>query len=63
MVTAPISSAKSGQLYFQNYLNTLTLAEHQIVERLLPAATDWFIQAGSVSMSATADNNEWRLAA
>ena len=63
MVTAPIWSAKSGQLYFQNYLNTLTLAEHHIVLQLLPAHTDWFIQAGCVSMSATADDNEWRLAA
>lgn len=33
------------------------------VEWLLPAGTDCFIQAGSVSKSATADDNEWRLAA
>ncbi|MCD6706954.1 MAG: hypothetical protein LT080_10945 [Thiobacillus sp.] len=54
-VSASLFNTKGWQLYFQNYLNTLTLEEHQIVERLLPAATDWFIQAGSVSMSATAD--------
>jgi hypothetical protein len=29
---------------------------------LTPFVPDWFVQAGSVSMSATADDNEWRLA-
>jgi hypothetical protein len=75
-VSASLSGAKGWQLYFQNWLaEDLTLEEHQIVERLLPAATDWFIQAGSTSMSATADVSkafmlggaendlEWRLAA
>lgn len=74
-VAANLADAKGWQLYFQNYLNTLTLEEHRIVEKLLPAATDWFIQAGIVGMSATADankdfmvggignDNEWRLAA
>ena len=54
-VSASLFDAKGWQLYFQNYLNTLTLEEHRIVLQLLPACTDWFIQAGSVSMSATAD--------
>jgi Ca2+-binding RTX toxin-like protein len=55
-VAATLGQTKGWQLYFQNYLaESLTLEEHQIVERLLPAATDWFIQAGTVSMSATAD--------
>ena len=55
-VSAKLFDAKGWQLYFQNYLaEGLTLEEHQIVERLLPAATDWFIQAGAISMSATAD--------
>lgn len=54
-VSATLSGAKGWQLYFQNYLNTLTLEEHRIVLQLLPAATDWFIQAGNLSMSATAD--------
>lgn len=54
-VAANLNDAKGWQMYFQNYLNTLTLEEHRIVLQLLPAATDWFIQAGSVSMSATAD--------
>jgi len=54
-VSAQLSEAKGWQLYFQNYLNTLTLEEHRIVLQLLPAVTDWFIQAGNVSLSATAD--------
>lgn len=54
-VAAKLSDAKGWQLYFQNYLNTLTLEEHRIVLKLLPATTDWFIQAGSVSLSVTAD--------
>lgn len=54
-VAANLNDAKGWQLYFQNYLNTLTLEEHRIVLQLLPAATDWFIQAGAISMSATAD--------
>ncbi|MDD5391306.1 MAG: hypothetical protein PHD37_18365 [Gallionellaceae bacterium] len=54
-VAVNLADAKGWNLYFQNYLNTLTLEEHQIVLQLLPAATDWFIQAGSVSLSATAD--------
>jgi hypothetical protein len=54
-VAANLSDAKGWNLYFQNYLNTLTLEEHHTVLQLLPAATDWFIQAGNVSMSATAD--------
>jgi hypothetical protein len=54
-VAANLADAKGWQLYFQNYLNTLTLEEHRIVLQLLPAATDWFIQAGSVDMEATAD--------
>ncbi|WP_296820916.1 hypothetical protein [Thiobacillus sp.] len=57
-VSAQLSEAKGWQLYFQNYLNTLTLEEHRIVLQLLPAATDWFIQAGNVSMSATADTSK-----
>jgi Ca2+-binding RTX toxin-like protein len=57
-VAAKLSDAKGWNLYFQNYLNTLTLAEHRIVLQLLPAATDWFVQAGNVSMSATADDNK-----
>jgi len=74
-VAANLNDAKGWQMYFQNYLNTLTLEEHRIVLQLLPAATDWFIQAGSVSMSATADvskafmvggigaDHEWRFVA
>ncbi|ODU32494.1 MAG: hypothetical protein ABS93_00265 [Thiobacillus sp. SCN 62-729] len=54
-VSATLSDAKGWNLYFQNYLNTLTLEEHRTVLQLLPACTDWFIQAGSVSMTATAD--------
>lgn len=55
-VAASLSSAKGWNLYFQNYLaEELTLEEHRIVLQLLPAATDWFIQAGAISMSATAD--------
>jgi hypothetical protein len=55
-VSASLSSAKGWQLYFQNYLaEDLTLEEHRIVLQLLPAATDWFVQAGAISMSATAD--------
>ena len=54
-VAANLKDAKGWLLYFQNYLNTLALAEHQIVERLLPAATDWFVQAGMLDMIATAD--------
>ena len=54
-VAASLSSAKGWNMYFQNYLNeSLTLEEHHIVLQLLPAATDWFIQADSVSLSATA---------
>lgn len=54
-VSAALSDAKGWQMYFQNYLNTLTLEEHRIVLQLLPAAADWFIQAGAISLSATAD--------
>jgi len=58
-VSASLFDAKGWQLYFQNYLaEELTLEEHQIVERLLPAATDWFVQAGILDMIATADNGK-----
>ena len=74
-VAATIDQARGGPMYFQNYLSTLTLEEHRIVLRLLPAATHWFIQAGSLDMFATAnakkafmvggigDDNQWKLAA
>ncbi|OZA13075.1 MAG: hypothetical protein B7X94_02915, partial [Hydrogenophilales bacterium 17-62-8] len=60
-VAANLNDAKGWQMYFQNYLNTLTLEEHRIVLQLLPAATDRFIQAGTISMSATAglDAKKW----
>jgi len=55
-VSESLFDAKGWQLYFQNYLaEELTLEEHQIVERLLPAATDWFVQASGLDMFATAD--------
>jgi len=54
-VAANLSDAKGWNLYFQNYLNSLPLAEHQIVLQLLPTVTDWFVQAGNVSLNATAD--------
>ncbi len=57
-VAANLANAKGWNLYFQNYLNTLTLEEHRIVLQLLPATTDWFVQAGSISISATADDDK-----
>ncbi|MDP2109432.1 MAG: hypothetical protein Q8N48_00845, partial [Thiobacillus sp.] len=57
-VAATLADAKGWQMYFQNYLNTLTLEEHRIVLQLLPAATDWFIQAGSLDMFAYADESK-----
>ncbi|MDP2995813.1 MAG: DUF2974 domain-containing protein, partial [Anaerolineales bacterium] len=58
-VSATLSGAKGWQLYFQNYLaEDLTLEEHRIVLQLLPAAIDWFIQAGSLDMFAYADESK-----
>ncbi|HYP67295.1 MAG TPA: hypothetical protein VEP67_03470, partial [Thiobacillaceae bacterium] len=58
-VAGSLGDAKGWQLYFQNYLaEGLTLEEHRIVLKLLPAATDWFVQAGAISMSATAEDHE-----
>ena len=57
-VATNLKDAKGWLLYFQNYLTTLTLAEHQIVLQLLPAATDWFIQAGILDMIAMADDKK-----
>ena len=54
-VSATLAGAKGWMPYFQYYLDTLTLEERLIAVQLLPAAIDWFVQAGSVSMSATAD--------
>ena len=48
--------AKGYHLYFQDWVNNLPQAEEDLVSRMLPVATDWFIQAGNVSLSASADD-------
>lgn len=41
-------------MYFQNYLTTLPEAERTAITQQLPNLLDWFIQAGSQAMTATA---------
>lgn len=55
VVADTLGQAKGYTLYFQDYLNSLPPAEQAIVRQLLPALTDWFIQAGNQSMNAAAD--------
>ena len=53
VVADSLGQAKGYALYFQGYLDSLPAAEQAVVRQLLPAATDWFIQAGTGGMTAT----------
>lgn len=48
------NGVKGYDMYFKKYLETLPAEDHPFVEVLLPNMLDWFIQAGSGGMSATA---------
>ena len=50
------SGAKGYALYFTNYLATLSIADRKLILAQLPNLLDWYIQAGSGSMTATAGN-------
>ncbi len=54
VVADSLGQAKGYGLYFQGYLDGLPAAEQAVVRQLLPAATDWFVQAGSQAMNAAA---------
>ena len=51
-VARDLKQVKGYNLYFQSYLNTLATDEQTLVNKLLPAATDWFVQAGANAMTA-----------
>ncbi len=53
VVASSLTQAKGYNLYFQTYLNTLAADEQTLIKTLLPAATDWFVQAGANAMTAT----------
>ena len=55
IVADSLGQAKGYALYFQGYLDSLPAAEQAVVRQLLPAATDWFVQAGSQAVNAAAD--------
>ncbi len=54
-VAATLDQAKGYNLYFQNYLNSpaFTDTELQLIQSLLPALRDWYVQAGASGMNAT----------
>ena len=52
VVASSLTQAKGYNLYFQTYLNTLATDEQTLIKTLLPAATDWFVQAGASAMTA-----------
>ncbi|MEK7326531.1 MAG: hypothetical protein AAB217_14880, partial [Chloroflexota bacterium] len=58
-VAATLGQAKGYDLYFQNYLNSsaFTDNERQLIQSLLPALRDWYVQAGSGGMNAADAQN------
>ncbi|MDD2744879.1 MAG: hypothetical protein PHV02_21680, partial [Rhodocyclaceae bacterium] len=52
-VAATPGATKGYVQYFKNYLNTLPSNERVIVQQLLPALRDWYIQAGADALNAT----------
>ncbi|MEN6374581.1 MAG: calcium-binding protein [Smithella sp.] len=53
-VAANLSDAIGYKLYFQNYLRTLPGNENGVVNRQISELLDWYIQAGTSAMMATA---------
>lgn len=53
-VAANLSAALGYKLYFQKYLSTLPGNETGVITRQISELLDWYIQAGSSSMTATA---------
>lgn len=53
-VAAALSDARGFTDYLQNYINTLPAYEKVYIDYHLPNLIDWFIQAGSSAMDATA---------
>lgn len=49
-----VNEAKGFYLYFVDYLATKTVEERAFLQEQLPSLLDWFIQTGSVGMTATA---------
>ena len=56
-VAANLADAKGYNLYFLSYLDNLSTSEREAVNQMLPTLTDWFVQAGSAPMNATASGN------
>ncbi len=56
-VAANLADAKGYNLYFQDYLDSLSTRVRAAVDQMLPTLTDWFVQAGSAPMNATASGN------
>ena len=56
-VAANLADAKGYNLYFLSYLDNLSTREREAVNQMLPTLTDWFVQAGSAPMNATASGN------
>lgn len=53
-VAATLAEAKGYTRYFVNYLATLPPAERLFITQQLPDLRDWYIQAGSDALNATA---------
>lgn len=53
-VADTLADAKGYTMYFTNYLATLPEAERAAISQQLPELLDWYIQAGSQAMNATA---------
>lgn len=58
-VATSLETAKGYTLYFQNYLQSdaFTDSERQMMQSLLPALRDWYVQAGMSGMTATDSHN------
>ena len=55
-IAATLETMKGYNLYLKTYIATLPVAEQQAIAENLSRLTDWFIQAGSSPLNATATN-------
>ena len=56
-VSATMKDSKGYVQYFKSYLNNLSNSDRALVEQLIPAMRDWYVQAGATGMNTTDTQN------